>query len=264
MQAGTEPASTTRKLTRRSAEEAEPQEVSRQAHAHQTAATADAVALSAAADTAASEPGSEQTADPGASQPDAPHAFAEEEGVPDQAPLAGSALAQQTAVADGAAAVVKKSWRRAEDSVPAAARTAGFPTVELANSLQPGDQEAADSGAALFSQPQPSATAGAEKPAGTAAGEVPVAGAGSAAGDGAAAMLQRLQQQPNRVLDEAQVEAGISYVGHNARLRRLMRRLGQGEAITLGAPTIALTRAAGSIFPFNHPAVFRRRSPDVC
>ena len=239
MQAGTEPASTARKLTRRSTEEAEPQEVFRQAVVHESTATTGAVALPDAADTAAMEAVSEQTADPGAIQSDAsvPHAMAEDEGVPDQAPATGSAVAQQTPAAGGAAASDKPSWRRAEGSAPAAANTAAFPTAELAKSLHPEDLEAADSGAALFSQPQLSASA-TTRTAGAAAGELPVAGAGSAAGDAAAAMLQQLQQQPNRVLDEAQVEAGISYVGHNARLRRLMRRLGQGEAISVGANTV--------------------------
>ena len=246
MQAGTEPASTTRKLTRRSAEEAEPQEVSRQAIAEQSAAAVNAPPDTA--NTAALEAGSaaegaaaSQTADSGASQPnaDAPHALAEDYGVPDQAPLAVPALTTQTKLADGAAAANKGSWRRAEGSGPAAARKAAFPTAELADSLQAEDLEASDAGAALFSQPQLRSPAGSETSADAAAGELPVAGAGSASGDAGAAMLQRLQQQPNRVLDEAQVEAGISYVGHNARLRRLMRRLGQGEAITLGARTKA-------------------------
>ena len=252
----------------------EPQKISQQAHAHQSAETASVSALPATAEPAdvaavggAEASSAEQLASPGAAHThaDAPHALAEDEGVPDQAPLTASAAAQQTAVSDGAAASDKGSWRRAEEpATPAVAGTAGvFPTAELANSLE--DAEAVDSGAALSSsQPQRSEPAVQQTAAGAAVGEVLVAGAaGSMAGDGAAAMVQRLQQQPNRVLDEAQVEAGISYVGHNARLRRLMRRLSRGEGITLGALITHLTCAAGLSFPSNPPAVSRRHNPDV-
>ena len=238
----------------------DPQELPRpKAVADQPSDTANVGAQPAAAEPADAAAGSlaggssaEQHADPAsAAQMDAAagSAAVEDEGVPDQAPLTGSASAQQmAAVGSGAAAASgnKGSWRRGSDPAAAAVRTT-IPAAGLANSLQAEDDpEASDGGAALFTQPQAGVPAG--QAADAAGGEAPVAGAASSADAAAAATLQRLQQQPNRVLDEAQVEAGISYVGHNARLRRLMRRLGRGEGITLGVHIFALIQCQVNLF----------------
>jgi hypothetical protein len=51
------------------------------------------------------------------------------------------------------------------------------------------------------------------------------------------ALLRALEAMPNRILDEFQLDAGISYGGgHNARMRRVMKKLLGGEAINLGKP----------------------------
>ena len=193
-------------------------------------------------------------ADPGTPAGDAAPIEAEApeedaEGVPDQAaPLQGLSLRKPVLARSPAPG--RKAWRLAQDPVLAAPKAVpeGSDAVadadETDSSAAAADPEAPGKGAAVSAEPHRGVEAAAETVVGI-AGAGAFGGAtagGGSAGEASEAALRRLRQQPNRVLDDAQVESGISYVGHNARLRRLMRRLGQGDAISLGASPVTHIR----------------------
>ena len=301
-QAGAASTSQARKLTRRSVEEVDPQdtgEVVQTQSPDGSASTADNDGLAAAVAAAMANhlpvaadgavDGSQEAAvaadqtntegpggDEAAGAAEAPDE--DEGGVPDQA-ASSDKLSLRAPVLAGSVAQGRKAWRHAKDPVLAVPQAGSAESDQLTDADQTPDSSAAaaepkssNTGAPLATEPQLSVSAAAETVPGTAAAEPSLgATAGGAAGGSAEATLRRLRQQPNRVLDESQVESGISYVGHNARLRRFMRRLSQGEAIRLGASrsndvsnghmdvnawkaTPALPRSASCVGRFLHPS----------